>query len=342
MKKSLLFTIIACGISVVLLSCVLMVGLQSEGFGITALLSEEGEESGTKDDKVYSYFWEPENFSGIDITWLNGPVVVKTGGTRVEITESSHRSLKEEEKLQLSSSGGVLKVKWNGSLLPLDIFHRQKKALTVTIPLETARQLEVLRCENVSGDIAVAGFAAEECRFATASGNLDISDISGGSAEFKTVSGRLAFEKIAMEELLQASTTSGILSAQNFSAASSSFSTVSGQAELLGEADELTVSTISADVEAQLRGCPKTAVLESVSGKLVLAVPENEGFLAKHTTVSGDFSSDFPLEDRGDEGERYKTGKAELSFRSTSGQIQLLKSGAESPNGKTATGSTAK
>ena len=141
MKKSLLFTVIACGISVVLLSCVLMVGLQSEGFGIIPLLSEEKEGSGGNGDKVYSYFWETENFSGIDISWLNGPVTVKTGGTRVEITETSARSLKEEERLRLSSSGGVVKVKWNGSLLPLDVFHRQEKTLTVTIPLETARQL---------------------------------------------------------------------------------------------------------------------------------------------------------------------------------------------------------
>ena len=331
MKKSLLFTFIACGISVVLLSCVLMVGLQSEGFGIIPLLSEEKEGSGGNGDKVYSYFWETENFSGIDISWLNGPVTVKTGGTRVEITETSARSLKEEERLRLSSSGGVVKVKWNGSLLPLDVFHRQEKTLTVTIPLETARQLEVLRCENVSGDIVASGFAAEECRFATASGSLDISDISGVNAEFKTVSGRLAFEKIAVEELLQASTTSGFLSAQNFSAASSSFSTVSGQAELSGESDELKVSTISADVEARLEGCPETALLESVSGELVLTLPENEGFLAKHTTVSGKFSSDFPLEDRGDQGERYKAGRAELSFCSTSGQMKLLKSDGGKP-----------
>ncbi len=326
MKKSFLFTMIAGGVSILFLICVLIVGIKSGGFGIGAFLNSEDSEQG-KWQKEYTYTWDAEELEGVEISWLNGPVSVKTGkGAYVEISESVDQTLSEKEALSLSSSENVLQIKWNSDLIPLAIFQNREKALEVVVPEELAGKLRVLHCKNDSGRIAASGFTAESCRFSSVSGDLSLSDLSGESAEFSTVSGDLSFQEITMAESFEAATVSGVLQGEKFIAPESNFSTVSGKMALSGKTDTFLASSVSAPVFASLLKCPREASLESVSGKLSLSIPENDGFQATHSSVSGRFSSDFPLKQENRETAFYKGGKAsKLSFSTTSGKMELLK-----------------
>ncbi len=326
MKKSLLFTMIAGGISALFLICVLIVGVKSDGFGLGAMLNGEEEDQGKWQIK-YTYSWNAEDLEGISISWKNGPVTVKTGkDSYVKITESVNQALAEKETLSLSSSGDVLQIKWNSDFISLPVFWDREKALEVIVPEKLAKTMQVLHCKNDSGNIEASGFNAVSCRFSSVSGSLFVSDLSGENIELSTVSGDLSFQTLTMAELVYASTVSGTLQGEQFYTPKSRFSTVSGKATLSGNADEFSVSSISAPVSVKLLKCPREASLESVSGKLSLSIPENGGFLTTHTSVSGRFSSEFPLTQEGRENAFYKDGKrAKLSFSTTSGKMELLK-----------------
>lgn len=94
-----------------------------------------------------------------------------------------------------------------------------------------------------------------------------------------------------------------------------------------GDTNELDASSVSASIEAEFLKCPEDASMESVSGKLTMELPENDGFQAKFSSISGKFSSEFPV--TGDSGKSgiaiYGSGKAELSFSTTSGKMEILK-----------------
>ena len=98
---------------------------------------------------------------------------------------------------------------------------------------------------------------------------------------------------------------------------------ISALAEAAGSAN----STISGVVEAALAACPQQARMTSVSGGLTLALPEDAGFEAAFSSMSGEFRSDFPVSgDRGPSGRAlYGDGRCKLEFATTSGSMVVAR-----------------
>ena len=327
MKKSAIFTIVACSITVVVLVGVLAVGLMSDGFGVISLFHGE---TGGPMDQEYTYGWDPSetDVDGLDISWINGTVDIKVGSDGIiHIIERSNRELKDQEKLQLSSSGGTLKIKWNQEFISFGLFHNMSKDLTVEVPKELADQLEKLSCANTSGTIRVSGFTAEELSVSSISGDLELSALSAEQAEFTTTSGSIQADSVHALDELNVSTTSGSVNVSGAEAKRADLSTVSGSVNYEGSAEEFSAGSVSASVDAELSACPESADLESVSGSLELTIPENDGFEAEYSSISGGFSSDFPV--TGDTGKSgrvlYGKGKAKFEFSTTSGDMRVLK-----------------
>lgn len=328
-KKQAVFTLAACSIAALVLLGVLAVGLRSDGFGLGKLM--KGEAGLSKEGNYkYEYSWDPEGsqVTGIDMEWINGTVELKVGsGKDIQIIETAGRNLDDGEKLELSSSDGTLKIKWKHQLISFSLFQNHYKNLTVEVPKELAGSLEELTCANTSGKIDASGFTAEKQHFSSASGDIFLSDMKGESLDISSTSGGLFLENGAFEEKFCASNTSGEMEFTGVKAGKADLNTVSGEVSYHGAAGEFNANSVSGGVRGTLSACPEKADLDSVSGSLALAVPENPGFEVEFSSVSGSFSSDFPVTgDTGKSGRAlYSSGKAKLSFSTTSGDMEVRK-----------------
>ena len=70
--------------------------------------------------------------------------------------------------------------------------------------------------------------------------------------------------------------------------------------------------------------CPDQITTDTVSGKVTVSIPENDGFCYYKDTLSGKLQCDFSVTQEEDKG-TYKNGKSEFSFHSLSGDITIKK-----------------
>ena len=131
-----------------------------------------------------------------------------------------------------------------------------------------------------------------------------------------------------VEGRLEAYTTAGAAELSQVAASEVKLTAVSGEMAFQGQAGELWGDSISGAVDIALAQCPQAAKLRSVSGGLTLALPENDGFEAAFSSVSGRFQCQFPASgDKGPKGRAlYGSGGAQLEFSTTTGDIRLLRS----------------
>lgn len=333
MKKSAIFTIVACSLVVLILGGVLAIGLTSDGFGVINLLNWEhfGDEG---DGKLHEYSetWDAEDVDSLNVGWINGDVNLVVGsGNQIVITERANRELEENQKMRLSESGGTLKIKWNDEFISLGIFHNLYKELTVEVPKELADRLEDLNCSNTSGTVSAKSFLCEEGEFSSTSGSLELEDIQAGTLEVSSTSGTVRLKRLTGEKL-DVSGTSGQIEGDALNFGEAEFSSVSGGIDVAGSFENLSASTVSGSTRLESAVCPSEADLNSVSGSLELFVPKNDGFDAEYSSVSGSFSSDFPTS--GDSGKSgrvlYESGKASFRFSTTSGSMFVGKITADS------------
>lgn len=337
MKKKAAFTIVAASVTALLLTAVLVIGLSTEGFGLSNAIEERGG-SGVRlektDGDAYEYTWDPaeSEVTGLDVHWATGMVDVKvTNGSLIKITEQADRGdLPENKRLQLSSSDGTLKIDWGESWLKLfdfSFFDKHRKDLTVELPKSVALHLSELVCSNVSCDILIDGCTAEEFSVHSTSGDLKLTKLSGTDLSASTVSGGIGLSGSALSGELSAETVSGEMDFSGVSAQTVQTETVSGGLRYEGKAQELHGDSVSAPLDAVLSECPETVEMEAVSGALSLTIPENDGFHADYSSVSGVFSSDFAVALGGAKSDKvvYGNGKSDFQFSTTSGNIAIYR-----------------
>ena len=327
MQRGKIFTAVAWGLGGLFLCAAAAVGFATQGFGLAELPDPQPEDWA----QAYTTTWDTEEdpVRGLDISWFHGPVELRVGeGQYVTVTEEAQQELPEEDRLELTSSGGVLRIKWNSQLLALDLLEHNSKALIVEVPRETAEDLEELRCQAVSGLVTVSGFAAGEMELSSDSGGLALSDLRAGELRLSTISGPMTLRNAQVEDRLEAYTTAGAAELSQVAASEVKLTAVSGAMAFQGQAGELWGDSISGAVNIALAQCPQAAKLRSVSGGLTLALPENDGFEAAFSSVSGRFQCQFPASgDKGPKGRAlYGSGGAQLEFSTTTGDIRLLRS----------------
>lgn len=323
MKKRWFFTGATVALAALFLGCVLAVGRSTQWFGLEQLAK------GTSPQWTYQrqVTWDPElsSVDGIRIAWGDGPVYVAPGeGTMITVTEYASRPLEAEELLQLTSSGGTLKIQWDHSLLPLSMFGGLEKRLVVEVPPAVLAQMEEFSCGNATGDVEVNGVTAQEVNITSVAGNLYLLSLQGENVHLSTVSGEVQWTQ-GKAETLSLETTSGKVGVYQVQAGSCGLATVTGDVNFLGRGQELSVETVSGQVYLDLTHSPEKADLRSVSGFLSLTLPDNDGFLASYSSMSGRFRSDFPGAD--EKGAfRYRTGGSEFQFTTTSGDMAVRES----------------
>ncbi len=195
----------------------------------------------------------------LDIGWGSGPVEIRAGqGAVITVTEYASRPLEEAEQLAVSSSGGVLKIRWDGSIVPLGLLQDWEKRLVVEVPQAVASQLEEFECRNFSGDVAVSGFWAQDIQVASASGDVSIFYLDGETAKVSTVSGNVCWQGGNVSQL-RVESTSGAVDLTGMTSQVCSLETASGPVHYQGEGKEFSVETVSAPMWAGLSSCPEEA-----------------------------------------------------------------------------------
>ena len=323
LKKSHIFVIVTFSAAAVLLTLVLIAGMNAPPYEPAGPGNRSHENA-----KVLS----PEEFpiDSLDISWLSGPVTVgvSTDG-QIHVTERSSEKLDEGSRMKLEADSGTLKIRWDGQWfrrffnVGFGWFGVKDKELEVLLPGDTARALASAEVSNTSGALEVSGCRAEKLSVSTVSGELTLSACSAEELVADSVSGSITLADISASEAMTVNTVSGGMELTGVSAGKLSLDTVSGACSLLGDARDPGANTISGDVTARLSSQPETVDMDSVSGALRLELPAGSGFTVAHDSVSGGFKCAFPTEDLGGHRLRCGSGGADIQMNTTSGSMDI-------------------
>lgn len=261
----------------------------------------------------------------IDISWISGPVEIKVyEGEQVLVTEYCKYPLSEGQKLLMTLVNGKLTIRWSREKVLFGIFNHSKH-LVVELPQALAAHLEKLKCSTVSGKIYASGFSGEDITLNSTSGGIYAGGITAETLKLNSVSGVLEVQSVAAENL-KADTTSGRIRMDGFAAEEARFNTVSGRIEAYGNAESFKLDSVSGALRLTVEQSPEDANLNSVSGSVEFYLPENTGFTVKYNSMSGRFSTDFPV--AGEIGKKkgkvsYKSGDAAFQITTVSGSMKL-------------------
>jgi len=247
----------------------------------------------------------------IKIDWVSGSVTLRVGtGNDITISESSYRTLNENQKMRYSvSADGTLKINFCNDLdnifnwFELDA-NMPAKTLVVEVPASLMGTLKALDIDVVSA-------------------NVDLSGVYGMDTNIESVSGEITCTDVSVNEL-DLSATSGTITCENAKAQKLDLNNVSGGSRAEGEFSEIDVETVSGDVRLGLPTVPAKINVDSVSGGITIALPETAGFTARLDTVSGSISCALPgtigsdLVVVGD-------GNADYRFGTVSGNLRIEK-----------------
>lgn len=328
LKKSHIFIIITFSIAAVLLTLVLIAGMNAEPFQ-SAAPDTARTHSNPKDFDLSEY-----PIDSLDISWLTGPVTVGISpDDKVHVTERSAKALDDGERMKVTVDSGTLKIRWDGQwfrrFFNIDLGWlgiKSDKELEVLLPRDTAQNLAAAGVSNTSGELSITGCAAEEMNISTVSGALSAGSCSAEALSVNSVSGSVTLADVSAAESMSVSTVSGGMELSGVNAGELSLDTVSGVCKLAGQAQGLSVSTISGDISASLGSEPLTVDMDSVSGALRLELPPACGFTVEHDSVSGSFNCAFPTEELGGQRLRCGSGGADVRMNTTSGSMDIKRS----------------
>ena len=275
----------------------------------------------------------------LEIDWLNGKVTLAYhSGSSVELREASAKPISADMQLRWWLDGDTLRVQYakSGFRLTWD----QEKELTVTLPEGSAFdhvtvratsgelnlpevKADTLNLQVTSGDIRAA---AEAKKITAGSTSGSISLKAAGETEAISAgatSGSIQVEAANVDDIRATATSGNILISAAHAKACDAGATSGALTVDLGEADQVKVSSTSGTVSVKL-GKFASLKAATTSGAITAELPEQPGFTAQISTISGDIEYDLALSRDGDS---YVCGDgtAKADFGSTSGNIRLLR-----------------
>lgn len=274
-----------------------------------------------------------EPISHITVDWVSGSVTVHSyAGSEVKWEERSHKTLSDKQKLRYEVKNGRLAIQaypdrgW--SLFGLGGNHPSKD-LELWVPESV--ELENLALNAASATIDAEGFAAKETEINTASGSITLRDVTAKDLEVGTASGSVTLQDVNAKDL-EVGTTSGKLELTGCRADELNLNSVSGSVAAQGYFEKVNVENVSGSIRVRSEVMLKDLNVDTVSGSVTIAIPENEGFTLEHTKVSGGLDSDFALSLRDDE-YTYGNGGADFAVSSVSGSLHLTRIESEADGG---------
>lgn len=264
--------------------------------------------------------------NSLRVEWVNGPVEIRPwDGETIRVAEYAARPLEERERMELQEENGCLRIRWNREKTFRGKIFLQKH-LVVELPRNAT--LGEVRIDNVSGGTYLSTTQGDTMRLTTVSGPVMCWNSRGETLRIESVSGGVSLYGVSSREL-RISGTSGKVNLEGFAAEQLRVETVSGAITAQGNGEDLNLSTISGALTLQVEQYPKKVKLNSVSGRVTMLLPQEDlGFALEYSSISGGFSTQFPL--TGELGKRkgkvvYGQGGAKFRMDTVSGRIELRK-----------------
>ena len=287
----------------------------------------------------------------LNIDWIAGEVTVKPyDGGELKITEFAQRELQEDEQLKITTSGGMLTIKFRESGRTLRM---PQKKLEVLIPRAISDNLNRLLTDTASGGITIDEISADQMKASTVSGAVHISNTSSRTLAMDSMSGSLTASSVLADDLtlesvsgsiritgstarrLDCESTSGSINSSGaFDSAKLSslsgrishddsaprtalnVSSTSGSIDMSGAFEKVNADCISGGVSIRSTVVPDSLKVETTSGRITITVPNEGSITVNHSSMSGSFSSDVPvvIQNRG----------AQFEISSISGSAKIL------------------
>lgn len=235
-----------------------------------------------------------QEISAIDLEWVSGKVkIMRSDNDGIRVVHTSNQN--EDKKMMIKIENGSLSIadkftSFLGNIPGSDV--------ELYLPDKLYREIDI---ETVSADIESVYLQSKELDIESVSGNILLS-CRADDASLQSISG---FIRISEGQIVDLSA-----------------STVSGNLEVSGEVTRLSVESVSGTSRTILNNLPKELDMESVSGDIHLAMPDNNGF---DLSTSGlkNFTSQFSITSRGNDQHRYKDGGPQLEVSTISGRFVL-------------------
>lgn len=264
-----------------------------------------------------------EKVANISLEWTAGTIgVAYHDKDTVLITEKSTSALTEEESVHWYLDGATLRIHFAASGLSESLkLTPTKKDLTLTLPKSFwADRIEIF---TASADFK-GSLNAGEIEIASSSGTVWLDSDAVGKLELSSSSGAIRCEAGSVGEASLES-HSGRLLASIGNAGRLDAETSSGRIEVsvdtLGEGE---VESNSGKVGFTVKKSFGEVKVSAFSGDVQLFLPEEVGYTATISTLSGDIRNAFPVVSEG-KMMTYADGKAVLKIETSSGNIELEK-----------------
>ena len=299
-KKSAVVSIVIWSCVAVLLSAILII-FCVKNFTYDKILDNVFEK-GTL-HTVYTCDKSSSEFNSVEIDWHVGSVnVTQSSDDQMHLTQTSYYNVDE---LECTVSGGTLIIRQKDNYAFFFIgFCDKSSDLELSLPKKQYEQYTL----NMT------------------SGTTTCNDISAKTIELKMTSGVLEANSLKADSLTT-SVTSGKMTVKSAEADSLSSNTTSGQITVAGSFGSIKSQATSGTITIESDLVPQTLAINITSGKISVAIPDNDGFTLNCKKTSGDFDSSFDLYSKENTYYYLSGGTAErqYSVKLTSGTFELLK-----------------
>ena len=236
----------------------------------------------------------------LDVSWLSGSVTV-------ELTDGDAVTLREEPQPESSDA----RMRWKLKDGKLTVYSQKcgltiptrAKQLTIGIPAGRAGKLQKLSLDLSAASASLPALTLRELELDSVSGSVTLIGGSYENLDFDSTSGDLTLTSAAVGEL-SADTTSGSLT-------------------LGGAFETIDFDTTSGALHLTASALPRDISCDTVSGGVMLTLPENGGFSATLDSVSGDLTVDGFAGSLHRDEFVYGQGGPAYEFDSVSGDVHI-------------------
>ncbi|MCL2353056.1 MAG: DUF4097 domain-containing protein [Defluviitaleaceae bacterium] len=296
-----------------------------------------------------------QNIHTIDIDWTAGAIYVRRHqGNEIIVTELTQRELRDREEMYVSTSGGVLSIRYTQRGGINIGINNLSKRLEVLVPYSMAGDFQGFRINNTSGRVIISDIGADNFSIRTNSGRIELHNITATTFSATTTSGRVEVFNIYAEDIstrtnsgriemrdiisnqLSATTTSGrielftveaedinlrtnsgMIRASDTDAGSITTQTSSGRHELFGSFGYVNARSNSGRLEIVSDIVPSHITARATSGRIDVTVPNQEPIAVQYSTSSGRFSSEIPTI-------AHSGANAQFNLSTSSGRISIF------------------
>jgi len=232
------------------------------------------------------------NINSIKIGWVAGEItVIPHDGNEIQFTEYAQRSLRDNERLRMTTDGGTLNIRFRERNI---IGNMPRKNLEVLVPFGLSVDMTRLDISTTSGSVKTEDFTADTVDISSVSADINIAKIVSQTIDISTTSGTITATDVRTGKL-DTSSVSGAANITEAVATVLNTSTTSGRTNASGQFERIDVSSVSGGTIIRSETTPGTMSVSSVSGGIDIYIPNQGEITVNHSAVSGRFSSEIPV-----------------------------------------------